>query len=57
MKILGWDVGFSRNIAVGIIWTSPGYSSIRANYRGIAFLFLGLIVSRSFPGSGKKVDE
>lgn len=57
MKILGWDIGFTRNIAVGIIWTSPGYSSIRANYRGIAFLFLGLMISRSFPGSITKLNE
>ncbi len=54
MKIFGWDVGFARNIAIGIIWTSPGYSERNNQHRAIAFLFLGLIISKGFPVIGKK---
>lgn len=48
MKLFGWDIGWSRNIAIGCIWTSPKYSS-NHSFGSIAFLFLGLTISKSFP--------
>lgn len=48
MKLFGWDVGWSRNIAIGCIWTTQNYGA-RNGFRSFAFLFLGLTVSRNFP--------
>lgn len=40
MKIGSWDLGWSRNVAIGVIWTADGK---------VAFFLLGLTLSRSLP--------
>ena len=48
MKLFGWDIGWSRNVAIGCIWTTPKYGA-RHGFGSFAFLFLGLTVSKNFP--------
>jgi len=48
MKLFGWDIGWSRNIAIGCIWTTPGYGA-KNGFKSFAILFLGLAISKNFP--------
>ena len=48
MKLLGWDIGWSRNIAIGCIWTTRDYS-VKFGFKSFAFVFLGLTISKNFP--------
>lgn len=40
MSIGRWHLGWSRNAAIGVVWTDTGK---------IAFLFLGIALARGFP--------
>lgn len=47
MKLLGWNVGWSRNIAIGLVWTAP--DEVEPDFRNFAFFFFGLTIYRKFP--------
>lgn len=40
MKVGSWDLGWSRNVAIGVIWTRDWK---------VAIFFLGLTLSRDLP--------
>lgn len=40
MKFGNWELGWSRNVAIGVIWTSDGK---------VAIFFLGLTLGRYLP--------